>query len=630
MAGVAILAGSLLVACSADEGDDLLGLGSTCSEYLDQGLRVRRVSAAFLSEDAEAANPGDISWGPEIDRRCMLDSDQTLEAAYNEPAAAVREDAEGECRTVQTAIESYRAANDHDPESLDVLVGEGLLEPNLPFTIRNGELLGSDGVAVTSCAGVTAILETAVTIETGAYPEAVAVDSDAVWVANHEDSTVARIDPVTNKVTATIETPAGPVGVAVGFNAVWVTNLADDTLARVDPATNTITATIDTGSDPVGVAVDADTVWVVEAGDNTVSRIDPATNSITATIDIGASPQAVAVGSGAVWVTSFDDGTVARVDPVTNAVTATIATGRNPVGVAVGGDAVWVANSEDSTVTRIDPATNNVTATIETLDRPAGVAAGGNAVWATNFESDTVARIDPATNAVTAIIDTGEGPLGVALGYDAVWVTNASDGTLSRVGLVTCPVTGSCPGDSEGHNGDDVGDDDSESSSATADSFLLNETEYECSKPIEGEWQEFTIDRPGVGEVSDRYFNPDDEEEFRKFCRSTFVIEYHAVVDILRRPDVDSVIHENPTTDAWVRALNAVYIQDVDYMNRILPNYADMNIHCVIVVHHPEGTRFFLEDGDAHTYVEVPDTDFLASLHRAPDEDVDAFWLGLH
>jgi hypothetical protein len=164
----------------------------------------------------------------------------------------------------------------------------------------------------------------------------------------------------------------------------------------------------------------------------------------------------------------------------------------------------------------------------------------------------------------------------------------------------------------------------------TADSFLLDETQYECSKPIEGEWREGTIDR-GNGEVANRTFRPADEEEFRKFCRSTFIIEYHAVLEILRRPDIDSIIQEHPTSDAWVRALNAEYIADVDYINRILPAYADMNIHCVIVVHHPGGTRFFLEDGDrAETYVELSDEEFLSSLHRASDDDVNSFWLGLH
>lgn len=151
---------------------------------------------------------------------------------------------------------------------------------------------------------------------------------------------------------------------------------------------------------------------------------------------------------------------------------------------------------------------------------------------------------------------------------------------------------------------------------------------YSCSKEIEVTYQGSSF---GSGSV----YKPVDQEEFRKYCRSDLVIEYRAVIDILKRSDVSSVIATYDTTQAWVRALSHEYIHDKDYLKRILPAYSDLKIDCIVVVHSPEETRFFIEDGekheshDDHHYREVPATEFLDSLNNAPDSDVNNFWLGL-
>ena len=164
----------------------------------------------------------------------------------------------------------------------------------------------------------------------------------------------------------------------------------------------------------------------------------------------------------------------------------------------------------------------------------------------------------------------------------------------------------------------------------TANSFMYDDRGYNCSKEIEGEW--ISVDR--FSSNRGYSFVPDDHDEVKKYCRSYYpeaVIEYLSVIEILERDDVDRVIAEYDTTEAWVKALRHRYIDDQDYMKRILPDYEDMNIACVIVVHSPEGTRFFLEDGNAteDKFIEVDDTEFLASINDAPEEDANSFWLGL-
>ncbi len=166
-------------------------------------------------------------------------------------------------------------------------------------------------------------------------------------------------------------------------------------------------------------------------------------------------------------------------------------------------------------------------------------------------------------------------------------------------------------------------------------SFRLNGVAYDCSQPIEGEWSQGW----------DASFQPEDQEEFQKFCRVTsdenvetngnVIIEYRAVIDILRKDHVREIIDRYDPTEAWVRALSHDYIKDKEYLNRILPSFNSEHIDCIIVVHSPESTLFFVEVGethhshDDHQYIEVPADEFLTSLNSATDEDITAFWLGL-
>ncbi len=164
------------------------------------------------------------------------------------------------------------------------------------------------------------------------------------------------------------------------------------------------------------------------------------------------------------------------------------------------------------------------------------------------------------------------------------------------------------------------------------DSFHDGSDLWYCSKKIEVVYKSGSPETPETVVV----YSPVNQEEFVKYCRTKTVLEYRAVIDILKRKDVSSTIAKYDTTKAWVKALGHTYINDKDYLKRILPAYSSMKIDCVIVVHSPEGTRFFIENGekheshDDHRYIEVQAEEFLASLNKAPDADVTNFWLGLH
>lgn len=152
---------------------------------------------------------------------------------------------------------------------------------------------------------------------------------------------------------------------------------------------------------------------------------------------------------------------------------------------------------------------------------------------------------------------------------------------------------------------------------------------YNCSKEIEVVYMGSSMG-PGV------VYRPVNQDEFGKYCRSSAAIEYRAVLDILRRKDIDQLVDKYDQSQVWARALGHKYIHDKDYLRRILPAYSDVKIDCIIVVHSPEGSRFFIENGevhkshDDHQYLEVSSEEFLASLNKASDSDRNNFWLALH
>ena len=93
-----------------------------------------------------------------------------------------------------------------------------------------------------------------------------------------------------------------PSGVADGDGAVWVTDQLGDRLARIDPITGRITKSIHVGHEPMAVVVAPSGVWVANAIDDTVSRIDPLRNKVTRNVHVGFSPTALAVDGNRIWV----------------------------------------------------------------------------------------------------------------------------------------------------------------------------------------------------------------------------------------------------------------------------------------------------------------------------------------
>jgi len=203
------------------------------------------------------------------------------------------------------------------------------------------------------------------TITVRRAPLDLAVTPGAVWVPNSGGGgdRVARIDPRTNRLSGRpVTTGASPQSLAVGGGSLWVANHDERTVARLDLASGKVVADIPVPSEPHRVAYGAGAVWVGNWHDNSVSRIDPQSNRVVGSpIPIGAHHAGnLVVGAGSVWVTSdyrvdgaAEDTVVVRIDPHTNRAVETVAVGGHPIDVAATKGAVWVSVAGPGTLLRI-------------------------------------------------------------------------------------------------------------------------------------------------------------------------------------------------------------------------------------------------------------------------------------
>jgi YVTN family beta-propeller protein len=169
----------------------------------------------------------------------------------------------------------------------------------------------------------------------------IAVGFGSVWFAS-ANSLVVLLAPESGKVKATSVSGSSPSGIAVDPNAVWVANRASNNVYEFSPSTHQPIAMPTVSRGPTAIATGGGAIWVAAGDANAVTRLDPFSLS-TDTISVGRNPTAIAYGLGAVWVTNADDGTVSRIDPATNRVTKVIKVGNDPEGVAVYAGRVWVS-----------------------------------------------------------------------------------------------------------------------------------------------------------------------------------------------------------------------------------------------------------------------------------------------
>jgi YVTN family beta-propeller protein len=277
-------------------------------------------------------------------------------------------------------------------------------------------------------------------VKVGKGPDGITVDEKGVvWVNNHDEGTVSRIDGKTGKVIGQpFQVGRNVDGIATGKGITYVAVAGEDRIQRFEGADEPVEGgSVKVGDDPEAIALGKQLVWVANRRDNSVNRLDRATPStVGGPIGVGSGPTGIFVGKSTVWVANTGDNTVTRIDPSTaNIKGDPIPVGNAPRGIKEGFKSAWVANSDDNTVTRLNRDTGQpIGQPIEVGNNPREIAIGLGFVWVTNRDDGTVTRIDPKTGRVVGnAITVGTRPLGIAVGGGAVWVANHGGDSVTKI-----------------------------------------------------------------------------------------------------------------------------------------------------------------------------------------------------
>jgi YVTN family beta-propeller protein len=287
----------------------------------------------------------------------------------------------------------------------------------------------------------------------------------AVAVAGHEQravkvvpSSLAVIDPATNRVVADVRLGTEPALVAAVGDSVWVGAAATNALIRVDARTHRVTNTfgVDVGP-PHGLTADAGGAWVASAGyrTTTLQYFTPGAESATRQVDLALLPatfnneqrRPLALGGGALWVSNGAT-SVASVDPRSGRKRWELLVDDGAGPIAWGAGDVWTAYTVTDTVSRIDTRTHMIVPIqlarssapqsrigvgLRGAFDPSGLVQAYGAIWVSAYGIDAVARIDSELNAVVDTIHVGDGPHAIAAGAGSIWVANRMSDTVSRI-----------------------------------------------------------------------------------------------------------------------------------------------------------------------------------------------------
>lgn len=267
-------------------------------------------------------------------------------------------------------------------------------------------------------------------IPLGGRPGAIVFGEGAVWVANADDGTIARIDPAARKVIERVRLRTDIRDLALGFGSIWAADGKNGTVTRVDLADLRKIKTVRLGSRAQGslapvswVAVGADMVWAIRG--NSLMQIDPASNEVVASTHIPAAT-GLAAGLGAAWVVT-DDQRLLQVAPARSPRVKVVVKNLEQRAAAptVGAGSVWlIVDHGTGEIWRVDPDSGAVRI-IEGAGRhplDLAVAEETGHVWAVD-STGAVIRINPNIElAVEQIRTAADIHSAIAVGAGSVWV----------------------------------------------------------------------------------------------------------------------------------------------------------------------------------------------------------------
>jgi outer membrane protein assembly factor BamB len=290
-------------------------------------------------------------------------------------------------------------------------------------------------------------------------PYFVAAESET-WVLSL-DGDLTRIDATGTPELVAQVPKASPI--AVDEDAVWIADAVDGRVLRLDPADGSVVAEISTGIEVLpttfripmpegasqqfaligGIATDGDAVWVGDKAGR-VLRIDPATNEVDDSFDVPVRPDQLQVVGDQLLVVNVTGGEVAVVDSESGDLIGEVEELDSLAGAALHAGVLYLQDAADGTVTRIDLESGDehssapLGASLDMAGQPVlptgPVATADGVLVATAAEPDSVLVLDPTTlrQTGTLAVEADHGDMTVAPD-GSVWLVRGNAQTVVHI-----------------------------------------------------------------------------------------------------------------------------------------------------------------------------------------------------
>ncbi len=295
----------------------------------------------------------------------------------------------------------------------------------------------------------------------GGDPWAATAAAGDVWVAEHNNGTLIRIDGRTGAVRSRVPIaakPASAIGAASVGNRVWIgiaafgkggndlaaTRSADAHTGKLGPLLS--------GPARAAFAFGAGGGAAYIGGFGYLARI-PFDGSRSTTVQLGQGRvRAIGVAGSTVWVgvhdSTQDTDTIMSFDARSLRRGASVPAVGPVTSITSDAGAVWVAAATQAgdSVVRLDPRSGQKLAEIDGGSTPTALAADGSGVWVLDYFVSTVRHISAATNSVDEALKFApaassdllpdNSPDGLAVLPGAVWVTVREPAAAYRIPAV--------------------------------------------------------------------------------------------------------------------------------------------------------------------------------------------------
>ena len=221
---------------------------------------------------------------------------------------------------------------------------------------------------------------------------------DAIWSVDTEAATVTEYDAITGKLRTTLPVGKEPLEPVVAFGSLWVPNHHDGTLTRIDLETSSIAATIEIGEagrgGPSFMAAGAGLLWAVPGRGAPLVGVNPDTNKVVTRMPGCAS--GVGYAFDVLWLRDCEETAVEVRDPRNGDLLATVYVDVLSWPVEAQGKVWWPLRDGSpgtTTLVGVDPRTFAVTAEYVAMGSAESFAAGLDSFWFAGATGSEVVRV---------------------------------------------------------------------------------------------------------------------------------------------------------------------------------------------------------------------------------------------